>query len=66
MTFADLSLIQFITQDTPITAVTLVVFFDGALKAFIPLLIGTKIMAKINRSGRENNEKLYDKLESMH
>ncbi len=42
MTFADLSLIQFITQDTPITAVTLVVFFDGALKAFIPLLIGTK------------------------
>lgn len=66
MTFSDLSLIQFITQDTPITAVTLVVFFDGGLKAFIPLLIGTKIMAKINKLGHDSNQKLYDKLESMH
>jgi len=65
MTWGDLSLIQFITQDTPITAVTLIVFFDGALKAFIPLFITTRIMVKINNSAREEIESLYRKLESM-
>jgi len=65
MTWGDLSLIQFITQDTPITAVTLIVFFDGALKAFIPLFITIRIMVKINNSAREEIESLYRKLESM-
>ena len=46
--FSELSLIAFITQDTPVTAVTLIVFLDGAIKAFIPLYITVKVMERKN------------------
>jgi len=57
--FSEISLITFITDATPITAVTLVVFLDGALKAFIPLYISIRIMERKNAYLRKQLEEQY-------
>ena len=56
--FSGLTLVEFLTQDTPVTAVTLLVFLDGAIKAFIPLLITVRVMERKNEKLRETMSKL--------